>query len=88
MNATAGSLSTNSIKHSPCFTSRQMKKSSSRGCIKGFYEILAKTHIKMLKKYRVLNGKVRASGDEVIKMSPCHAKRFLFSRWERKLDKI
>jgi hypothetical protein len=44
-----------------------MKKSSSRGCIKGFHGILAKTHIKILKKYRVLNGKVRASGDEVIK---------------------
>jgi hypothetical protein len=28
------------------------------------------THIKLLKKYRVLNGKVRASGDEVIKTSP------------------
>ena len=26
MNASAGSLSTNSIKHSPCFTSRQMKE--------------------------------------------------------------
>ena len=70
MNASAGSLSTNSIKHSPCFTSRQMKESSSRGCIKGFHGILAKTHIKMLKKYRVLNGKVRASDDEVIKMIP------------------
>jgi hypothetical protein len=28
------------------------------------------THIKLLKKYRVLNVKVRASGDEVIKTSP------------------
>ena len=44
MNASAGSDSTNSIKHRPCFTSRQMKKSSSRGCIKEFHGILAKTH--------------------------------------------
>ena len=70
MNASVGSLSTNSIKHSPFFTSRQMKESSSRGCIKGFPRILAKTHVKMLKKYRVLNGKVWASDDEVIKMIP------------------
>ena len=70
MNASEGSDSTNSIKHSPCFTSRQMKESSYRGCIKGFHGILANTHVKMLKKYRVLNGKVRASGDEVIKTSP------------------
>ena len=60
MNASAGSLSTNSIKHSLCFTSRSMKESSSRGCIKGFPGILAKTHVKILKKYRVWNGKVRA----------------------------
>ena len=32
----------------------------------------------MLKKYKVLNGMVKASGDEVIKMSPCHAMSFLF----------
>ena len=63
MNASAGSLYTNSNKHSPCFTSRQMKESSSRGCIKGFPRILAKTHVKMLKKYRVINGKVWASDD-------------------------
>ena len=67
MNASAGSLSTISIKHSPCFTSRQMKESSSRGYIKGFHGILAKIHVKILKKYRVLNGKVRASDDEFIK---------------------
>jgi hypothetical protein len=47
-----------------------MKESSSRGHIKEFHGILAKTHVKMLKKYRVLNDKVRASGDEVINMSP------------------
>ena len=70
MNASAESDSTNSIKHRPCFTSRQMKKSSSRGCIKGFPGILAKIHVKILKKYRVLNGKVWASEDEFIKMNP------------------
>ena len=70
MNASAGSLSTYSMKHKFCFTNTQMKESSSRGCIKGFPGILAKTHVKMLKKYRVLNGKVRASDDEVIKTSP------------------
>ena len=70
MNASAGSDSINSIKHRPCFTSRQMKKSSSRGCIKEFPRILAKTHVKMLKKYRVLNDKVWASDDEFIKMIP------------------
>ena len=70
MNASVGSLSTNSIKHGPCFTSRQMKEISSRGCIKGLCRILAKTHIKMLKKYRILNGKVRASDDETINTFP------------------
>ena len=64
------SLSTNSIKDSPYFTNRQTKESSSRGYIKEFHGILAKTYVKMLNKYRVLNGKVRASGDEVIKTSP------------------
>ena len=78
MNASVGSLSTNSIKQSPCFTSRQMKKSSSRGCIKGFPGILAKTHVKMLKKYKVLNGKVWASEDEFIKTIPQCTKRFFF----------
>jgi len=47
-----------------------MKESSSRGHIKEIHGILVKTHVKMLKKYRVLNDKVRVSGDEVIKMSP------------------
>jgi hypothetical protein len=47
-----------------------MKENSSRGCIKRFPRIVAKTHIKMLKKYRVLNGKVRANDDEFIKMIP------------------
>ena len=83
MNASVGSLSTNSTKHSPCFTSRQMKESSSRGHIKEILGSLVKTHIKILKKYRVLNGKVTASGDEVIKMSPCRAKRFLFFLFKR-----
>ena len=70
MNANVGSFSTNLIKHRPYFTSRQMKESSSKGCIKGFYGILVKTHIKMLKKYMVLNGKVWASDDEFIKNDP------------------
>jgi len=55
-----------------------MKKSSSRGCIKGFPRILAKTHVKMLKEYRVLNGKVWASEDEFIKTIPRCTERFLF----------
>jgi hypothetical protein len=42
-----------------------MKESSSRCCIKRFLGILAKTYIKILKKYRVLNG--IASDDEFIK---------------------
>jgi hypothetical protein len=37
----------------------------------------------MLKKYKVLNGKVLASGDEVIKMSLWRAKRFLFFLFKR-----
>ena len=69
MDASAESLSTNSIKHRSCFTSRLMKESSSRGYTRGFHGILAKTHVKMLKKYRVLNGKVRASDDEFVKCS-------------------
>jgi hypothetical protein len=44
-----------------------MKENSSRGHIKEILEILVKTHAKILKKYKVLNGKVRTSGDEVIK---------------------
>jgi len=55
-----------------------MKESSSIGCIKGFYGILAKTHVKMLKKYRVLNGKVWPSDDEFIKMIPRCTKGFFF----------
>jgi hypothetical protein len=55
-----------------------MKESSSRGYIKAFTGILAKTHVKMLKKYRVLNGKDRASDDEFIKTIPRCAKRFFF----------
>jgi hypothetical protein len=47
-----------------------MKESFFRGYIKGFPGILAKTHVKMLKKYMVLNGKVWASDDEFIKMIP------------------
>ena len=78
MNASAGSLSTNSIKHSPYITSRQMKESSSRGCIMEFHGILAKTHVKILKKYRVLNGKVQASDDEFIKMIPRCTKGLFF----------
>jgi hypothetical protein len=35
-----------------------MKESSSRGCIKGFPKILAKTHVKMLNEYWVWNSKV------------------------------
>ena len=70
MNACVGNMSNNFVKDVPCLTSRQMKKSSSRGHIKEILGILVKTHVKMLKKYKVLNGKVRASGDEVIKMSP------------------
>ena len=46
-----------------------MKESSSRGHIKEIHEMPVKTHVKMLKKYRVLNSNVRASGDEVIKTS-------------------
>ena len=78
MNASVGSDSTNSIKHRPYFTSRQIKKSSSRGCIKVFPGILAKTHVKMLKKYMVLNGKVWASDDEVINTIPSCTKGFFF----------
>ena len=70
MNASVGNASNNFVKDSPCLTSRQMKESSSRGHIKEIHGILIKTHVKMLKKYRVLNGKVKANGDEVIKMSP------------------
>jgi hypothetical protein len=55
-----------------------MKESSSKGCIKGLLGILAKTHVKILKKYRVLNGKVRASDDEFIQTIPRCAKRFFF----------
>ena len=51
-------------------SAESLKKSTSRGCIKEFPGILAKTHVKMLKKYRVLNGKVWASDDEFIKMIP------------------
>ena len=70
MNASVGNASNNFVKDSPCLTSRQMKESSSRGHIKEIHGILVKTHVKMLKKYRVLNGKVRASDDEFIKMIP------------------
>ena len=70
MNASVENLSNNFIKDSPCLTSRLMKESSSRGHIKEIHGILVKTHVKMLKKYMVLNGKVRANGDEVIKTSP------------------
>jgi hypothetical protein len=55
-----------------------MKESSSRGCIKRFHRIIAKTHVKILKKYRVLNGKIQASDDEVIKMISRCGKRFFF----------
>jgi hypothetical protein len=44
--------------------------------MKGFHGVLAKTHVKILKKYRVLNGKVRDSDDEFIKMIPRCIKRF------------
>jgi hypothetical protein len=46
-----------------------MRESSSRGHIKEILGILVKIFVKILKKYKVLNGKVLASGDEVIKMS-------------------
>ena len=69
MNASARNLSNNFIKDSPCLTSRQIKETSSRGHIKEIHGILVKAHVKMLKNYRVLNGKVRASDDEVIKTS-------------------
>jgi hypothetical protein len=55
-----------------------MKESLSRGCIKGFPGILAKSHVEMLKKYMVLIGKVWASDDEFIKIIPRCAKRFFF----------
>jgi hypothetical protein len=47
-----------------------MKESSSRGSIKEFHRVLAKTHIKILKEHWVWNIKVRASDDKVIKMIP------------------
>ena len=78
MNASVGNASNNFVKDSPCLTSRQLKKSSSRGYIKGFPRILAKTHVKILKKYRVLNGKVRASDGEFIKMNQPCSKGFFF----------
>jgi hypothetical protein len=55
-----------------------MKESSSRGCIKGFPRILAKSHVEILKKYRVLNSKVWASDDEFIKTISRYTKRFFF----------
>ena len=69
MNASVGNASNNFVKDSPCLTSRQMKENPSRGHIKVIHGTIVKTHVKILKKYMVLNGKVRASGDEVIKMS-------------------
>ena len=83
LGASVGNASNNFVKDSPCLTSRQMKESSSRGHIKEIHGILVKTHVKMLKKYRVLNDKVRASDDEVIKMSSCRAKRLLFFLFKR-----
>jgi len=47
-----------------------MKESSSRGCIKGFQGVLANIRVKMLKRYRVLNGMVWASDDEFVKTIP------------------
>jgi hypothetical protein len=47
-----------------------MKESFSRGYIKGFPRILTKTRVKILKKYRVLNGKVWVSDDEFIETIP------------------
>ena len=70
MNVSVRSVFNGLIMDSPCFTSRQMKESSSRGHIKELRRILARTHIKMLKKDRVLISKVRASGGETNKMSP------------------
>jgi hypothetical protein len=75
MNASAGGASKDFVKDKPCFTNRQRKESSSRGCIKVLRIILAKTQIKMLKKNRVWNSKVWASDDEDIKMIPRCIKR-------------
>jgi hypothetical protein len=53
MNASAGGLFKDFVKDKPCFTNRQRKERSSRGCIKVLRIILAKTQIKMLKKNQV-----------------------------------
>jgi hypothetical protein len=70
MNASEGGVSNDFVKDKPCFTNRQRKERSSRGCIKALRIILAKTQIKMLKKNQVWNSKAWASDDEVIKMIP------------------
>jgi hypothetical protein len=75
MNASAGGASKVFVKDKPCFTNRQRKKRSFRGCIKVLRVILAKTQIKILKKNQVWNSKVWASGDEIIKTIPGCIKR-------------
>jgi hypothetical protein len=72
----------NLVKDKPCFTNRQRKEKSSRGCIKVLRIILAKTQIKMLKKNRVWDSKVGASDDEVIKMIPTCVKRLFLVLFE------
>jgi hypothetical protein len=67
MNASKGSASNDFVKDKSCFTNRQRKKRSSRGCIKVLHIMFAKTQIKILKKNQVWNSKVWASDDEVIK---------------------
>jgi len=47
----ATSFTNNPLDYSPCFTCKQMKEGSSRGYMKGFPRILAKTFVKKLKKY-------------------------------------
>jgi hypothetical protein len=68
MNASKCGASNDFIKDNPCFTNKQRKERSSRGCIKVLRIILTKTQIKILKKNQVWNSKVWASDDEVIKM--------------------
>jgi hypothetical protein len=67
MNASEGGASKDFVKDKTCFTNRQRKERSSRGCIKVLRIILTKIQIKILKKNLVWNSKVWANGDEVIK---------------------
>jgi hypothetical protein len=54
-----------------------MKESSSRGFIKEFHGILAKTHVKILKEHWGWNSKVLASDDKFIKMIPLMCQEIL-----------